>query len=316
MKPARTMGLMLVPVALLAVTSTAWSAVILSHSGADDPFFEGWDEIIDAGATAGPVIDDMGSGFDAWEVKNSSGTGKAGYFGTVALDATALADIATGGWSVRANLRIDDTTANGFDELLAPAPGFIMRLDEADHWVLLQLTTDSSGNPIAQLKGGTGLQNVSDEINISGSGYHTYDLRSQPMTTLADLYIDGSKVISDFDIENTVSFPDQFVWGNWATGLSGAGYWNSLELETAPAVIIDPVVPGDFDDDDDVDGADFLVWQRDLGDESSLSTWQTNYGSGVGLSVAASAVPEPSSFVLLILTGLGCLAPRKHPSIS
>ncbi|QDS98186.1 hypothetical protein [Adhaeretor mobilis] len=240
MKLKRTIGLLLLPVAMLAVTSTAWGTLILSHSGANDPATEGWAPTVEAGATVAPVIDDMGSGFDAWEVKNSSGTGKVGYFGHAAVTPAVEADIATGGWSVRANLRVDDTTANGYDEALAPAPGFVMRLGAIGHWVLLEMSTDSSGNPTARLKGGTGLGNVSDIITTSGSGYHTYDLRTQPMTSLADLYIDGTKVISDFDINNTATFPNQFIWGNWATGSDGAGYWNSLEFETSPAAVPEP----------------------------------------------------------------------------
>ncbi|QDS98180.1 hypothetical protein [Adhaeretor mobilis] len=240
MKLARTIGLLLLPVAMLAVTPTAWGALILSHSGANDPATEGFAATVDAGATVAPVINDMGSGLDAWEVKNSSGTGKGYYSGTAALDASALADIATGGWSMRATLRVDDVIANGYDESLSPAPGLHVRLVEEEHWMYLFLSTDSSGNPIAQLKGGAGLLNVSDEINISGSGYHTYEMRSQPMTTLADFYIDGTKVISDFEIGNTVDYGNRIEWGSASTGADGAGYWNSLEFETSPAPIPEP----------------------------------------------------------------------------
>lgn len=60
---------------------------------------------------------------------------------------------------------------------------------------------------------------------------------------------------------------------------------------------------GDFDIDGDVDGADFLTWQR--GEVSSppsasqLAAWQFDYGSVT--PAAASSVPEPEGFVLLIL---------------
>ena len=55
-------------------------------------------------------------------------------------------------------------------------------------------------------------------------------------------------------------------------------------------------IPGDFDGDNDVDGNDFLVWQRDpnVGD---LADWQTNYGSPN--VVAATSVPEPATCVLI-----------------
>ncbi|WP_197530903.1 PEP-CTERM sorting domain-containing protein [Bythopirellula polymerisocia] len=54
---------------------------------------------------------------------------------------------------------------------------------------------------------------------------------------------------------------------------------------------------GDFDRDGDVDGTDFLVWQRNPS-VGSLAEWQTHYGSGSLAAVAA--VPEPSSVVLLL----------------
>jgi len=66
---------------------------------------------------------------------------------------------------------------------------------------------------------------------------------------------------------------------------------------------------GDFDDDLDVDGFDFLEWQRD-GPPSGLTDWEANYGSGVGgsgLAASTSSVPEPSTALLLCL-GVGvCL---------
>jgi len=72
---------------------------------------------------------------------------------------------------------------------------------------------------------------------------------------------------------------------------------------------------GDFDGDQDVDGADFLEWQRELGTTlgaSDLVDWQTNYGSGSLSTVSAvSAVPEPSSLFLAGL-GLASMAVRRR----
>lgn len=57
-------------------------------------------------------------------------------------------------------------------------------------------------------------------------------------------------------------------------------------------------IPGDFDGDGDVDGRDFLVWQRNTS-VGNLGDWQTNYGAG---SLAAvNAVPEPGALVLAFL---------------
>ena len=54
---------------------------------------------------------------------------------------------------------------------------------------------------------------------------------------------------------------------------------------------------GDFDGDGDVDGRDFLVWQRDPG-VGNLSDWQANYGNG-NLVAAVGAIPEPATIMLL-----------------
>lgn len=68
--------------------------------------------------------------------------------------------------------------------------------------------------------------------------------------------------------------------------------------------------PGDFDGDGDVDGRDFLAWQR--GESSSafsgsdLEDWRDNYEVG-GLTAAMNAVPEPTSLALLML-GAGAMA--------
>lgn len=71
--------------------------------------------------------------------------------------------------------------------------------------------------------------------------------------------------------------------------------------------------PGDFDADQDVDGADFLAWQRDqnVGD---LTDWDTHYGTPAPALPAISAVPEPSSLVLVTITLFGILLRKRSNS--
>lgn len=78
-----------------------------------------------------------------------------------------------------------------------------------------------------------------------------------------------------------------------------AGY--TLLTVTAPGP------EGDFDRDFDVDGADFLAWQRGespagLG-PSDLRDWQANYGWVAASAPSATAVPEPAG-LLLALAGI------------
>ncbi len=73
---------------------------------------------------------------------------------------------------------------------------------------------------------------------------------------------------------------------------------------------------GDFDLDNDVDGHDFLIWQRggspaplSAGD---LATWQANYGAG-SLGANRVAVPEPTTLTLLLLATAGGRAICRKP---
>jgi hypothetical protein len=60
---------------------------------------------------------------------------------------------------------------------------------------------------------------------------------------------------------------------------------------------------GDFDLDGDVDGRDFLMWQRgespDPLSATDLADWQSNFGAGT--LTASVAVPEPSTATACVI---------------
>lgn len=74
----------------------------------------------------------------------------------------------------------------------------------------------------------------------------------------------------------------------------------------------DAGVAGDFNGDGDVDGRDFLVWQRNPG-IYSLSEWQSNFGF-TSIVPALGAVPEPSALLLLAFGGCLAIAVRRGRS--
>lgn len=74
------------------------------------------------------------------------------------------------------------------------------------------------------------------------------------------------------------------------------GGLTSIQLD---AILMSTPDPGDFDGDGDVDGADFLYWQRNPS-IGSLCDWETNYGMTTQ-TAAIATVPEPSGILLLLL---------------
>jgi hypothetical protein len=114
----------------------------------------------------------------------------------------------------------------------------------------------------------------------------------------------------------TISYTGDINWSNannsTISSITGMGTGNDIVLiglgsSTAGA-------SGDFDGDGDVDGRDFLVWQRG-GSPNPLSAgdlaeWQANYNVG-GLA-SVQAVPEPAGFLLLCAATLPLIAARRQ----
>ncbi|BBO32830.1 LamG-like jellyroll fold domain-containing protein [Lacipirellula parvula] len=67
-------------------------------------------------------------------------------------------------------------------------------------------------------------------------------------------------------------------------------------------------IPGDFNADSKVDGADFLVWQRNTS-VGSLNDWKTNFGT-VGAEGAVGVVPEPATAAMACV-GFAALFTRR-----
>lgn len=120
---------------------------------------------------------------------------------------------------------------------------------------------------------------VSGELKTQTSGGTS--LLGQPINT-----------VRFYGSETSFQFPE--------TG--GVAYFNNLLIESADGL------PGDFDADGDVDGRDFLVWQRNPA-IGSLSDWQSNYGSP--LVSAITSVPEPTTAGLMILALVGLLGRQR-----
>ncbi|MAT69423.1 MAG: hypothetical protein CMJ58_07840 [Planctomycetaceae bacterium] len=99
--------------------------------------------------------------------------------------------------------------------------------------------------------------------------------------------------------------------------------FDNLTIWSAPLFPVD--IDADFDDDGDVDGRDFLVWQGGNGatgqtdksagdsngdgnvDAADLANWASAYGTAGPTNASLAGVPEPSSICVLLPFGLGIL---------
>jgi len=99
----------------------------------------------------------------------------------------------------------------------------------------------------------------------------------------------------EFDFSNAV-LTSQSIVLSWVSG-------NGFSFDDFSVSLLSPVA-GDFDGDGDRDGADFIIWQRDLGDSTSLALWEANFGVPAMLA-SSTAVPEPANLSLPLLAALG-----------
>lgn len=89
------------------------------------------------------------------------------------------------------------------------------------------------------------------------------------------------------------------------------GFPATVRLDTTNFdVLLDVGLPGDFNGDNRVDAADYILWRKTGGGVTQYNNWRSNFGQTFGSgSLAGSAVPEPA--LLLIVTG-GLVAIATH----
>ena len=111
-----------------------------------------------------------------------------------------------------------------------------------------------------------------------------------------------------FDDETTIFFQIYFNSGGF-----GIDDGNVINIDNVALEFIPPTVtPGDFNGDGEVDGRDFLVWQRGQSPNpltaGDLAEWQDNYHD-VGVAMVA-AVPEPGSLMLVCAAAMFAVCRR------
>ena len=137
-------------------------------------------------------------------------------------------------------------------------------------------------------------------------------------------------------LRNTGEFEDGYQMGFIVQGIAHSGTpvdSYGVTISNFQASIGEMGVPGDYNENNVVDAADYTVWRDKLGQNVALPNevetpnqvtiedynyWKANFGaggSGAGNTAAGVAVPEPATAVLLLLSALASACRRNRCSL-
>jgi T5SS/PEP-CTERM-associated repeat protein len=224
---------------------------------------------------------------------------------------------ATGNSQIRADilnsgtLRLFDSSATRSVTLLTDSQMF------ADNSSVGSLSQQAEAELLFELRGASNFDNLS----VTGAASLGGDL----VVSLAGGFEPGLN--AQFQILSAASVTGQFAMEDFSFAPLSAGLmWNVLYGPTSvtlKVIAVPTAVPGDFDSDGDVDGADFVAWQTNFpkatgatlsqGDADSdgdvdgadFVVWQTNFPFSPGMG--SVPVPEPAGW-MLGLVAIGGLA--------
>ena len=147
-------------------------------------------------------------------------------------------------------------------------------------------------------------------LNLGAPGVLEY-VQNSLATGALGVFLTSMHTASQPGVGGEVSYP------RWATkeSVNHPDYMSVAPTLEVIYSLADDQTSGDYDADGDVDGADFLEWQRDLGtnvaphgsgsdgdgsglvDAGDLDVWRDNFGTTPG-ELAASSIPEPAAGLL------------------
>lgn len=180
-----------------------------------------------------------------------------------------------------------------------------------------------NGGTLNQTGGILGLG--STDFNLPG-GTASITVNNDGVLNLNNIHAGGTQLSiqpgSKIDVTGTgrVTLP-----GNFVAVLEGYRDANLLfgnGVAGAVDITVESIAggAGDFDGDDDVDGQDFLFWQRDQNAGDLANDWLPNYGGGAAEitvvtaaapAFAAASVPEPGSLALAVLGAIALCGSRR-----
>jgi hypothetical protein len=109
-----------------------------------------------------------------------------------------------------------------------------------------------------------------------------------------------------FNSRPPATFPAPLIYTGWAFNYYLVG---------------EPTISGDYNQNGAVDAGDYVVWRKTGGTEQEYNTWRANFGrttssgSGALLDSATTAVPEPTSPLMLLIGMIDVRSPIRDSAI-
>ena len=118
---------------------------------------------------------------------------------------------------------------------------------------------------------------------------------------------------SSYDTSQIATNPDEYL------------FWDDVHPTAAVHAVLAEhmlllfALPGDFNHDDVVDAADYVVWRRNDGTPDDYNAWRANFGATAGSAATAGlsgaahfSVPEPPVFEMFLIAGMLLTAARQR----
>lgn len=193
---------------------------------------------------------------------------------------------------------------------------------------------DPDGGPMESVAASSSFFKLNDfGVGLRSTGWHNLrvDITSDNAANGADysFFVDGVLAERVSNVGTAVHELDTLRLGSGITSVNVA-YTDNFSIVLNPNGVVAPTNNADFNNDNIVDGADFLIWQRGFGtaaaagDKSTgdangdlavngldLDAWKAKFG-GAPAVAAVAAVPEPAAMVLAGLALVGALAGNRR----
>ena len=160
----------------------------------------------------------------------------------------------------------------------------------------------------------TGLLQVGadGDVNFLGRSFNLNGLPLNALTLHEPFVIEDRNVVLSGVLADGAPF---------SFNLNSASSSNASYFDLLATVTVSLVLPGDFNNDGQVDAADYVVWRKASASNIRLPgdvtpgavtpadyiTWRSNYGPAAAASALPAAVPEPMAWQIAVLGGLWLL---------